>query len=155
MPQQYFNASFKNLAYRLRKFKDILKEELQQIILNHEHEILSMIAEDQMYNRGIAGKNTEITPGYKISTIKRKKKKGQRTDHVTLKDTGLFYNKMYVEYDENGFFITSDTQYTQYLIKKYGSAIFRLTNENLNIIIKEYIRPDLQQKLTALLSSND
>ena len=114
-----------------------------------------MIAEDQMYNRGITGKNTEITPGYKISTIKRKKKKGQRTDHVTLKDTGLFYNKMYVEYDENGFFITSDTQYTQYLIKKYGSAIFRLTNENLNIIIKEYIRPDLQQKLTALLSSND
>ena len=155
MPQQYFNASFKNLAYRLRKFKDILKEELQQIILNHEHEILSMIAEDQMYNRGITGKNTEITPGYKISTIKRKKKKGQRTYHVTLKDTGLFYNKMYVEYDENGFFITSDTQYTQYLIKKYGSAIFRLTNENLNIIIKEYIRPDLQQKLTALLSSND
>lgn len=155
MPQQYFNASFKNLAYRLRKFKDILKEELQQIILNHEHEILSMIAEDQMYNRGITGKNTEITPGYKISTIKRKKKKRQRTDHVTLKDTGLFYNKMYVEYDENGFFITSDTQYTQYLIKKYGSAIFRLTNENLNIIIKEYIRPDLQQKLTTLLSSND
>lgn len=155
MSQQYFNASFRNLAYRLRKFKDILKEELQQIVLNHEHEILSMIAEDQMYNRGITGKNTEIAPGYKISTIKRKKKKGQRTDHVTLKDTGLFYSKMYVEYDENGFFITSDTQYTQHLIKKYGSAIFRLTNENLNTIIKEYIRPDLQQKLLTLLSSND
>nr|DAU31601.1 MAG TPA: hypothetical protein [Caudoviricetes sp.] len=155
MPQQYFNASFRNLAYRLRKFKDIIKEELQQIVLNHEHEILCMIAEDQMYNRGVTGKNTEIIPGYKISTIRRKKKKGQITDYVTLKDTGLFYNKMHVEYDENGFFITSDTQYTQSLIEKYGSAIFRLTNENLSILIREYIRPELQQKLTNLLSSND
>lgn len=153
--QQYFNASIRNLTYRLRKFKDLLNSELEKIVLNHEDEIISMIAEDQMYNKGITGKKTEITPYYHTSTIKRKQRKGQRTDHVTLKDSGLFYNKMHINFDENGFYITSDAEYTQDLIDKYGTAIFRLTNENLNIIIHKYIRPDLQQKLIESLAIDD
>ena len=47
MPQ-YYNASLRNLVYRLRKFKDILSEELKDEIMKHEDIIVQMIARDQL-----------------------------------------------------------------------------------------------------------
>ena len=59
MPK-YYNASIRNLTYRLRKFKDILEEELRKEIENNEEVIVQMIAENQLYEHGIEGRGISI-----------------------------------------------------------------------------------------------
>lgn len=152
MPQ-YFNASIKNLAYRLRKFKSILDTELRNEILKHEEVIVKMVAEDQLYDEGIEGRGIEIMSyqPYTASTIRKKQKNGQPYDRVTLRDTGEFHGSLHVEFDDEGFYVTSSDDKAKYLLGRYGTTIFRLTDENLTKLIRNYIRPDLANKLKEKL----
>lgn len=148
MPK-YFNASIRNLSYRLRKFRDILDDELREEIMRHEDFIIEMVIRDQLYNRGIEGHGIEIMSyqPYTARTIQIKQKKGQPYDRVTLNDTGEFYGSLHVEFDEGGFYVTSTDDKAKYLLARYGTSIFRLTNENLSELIRDYIRPSLAEKL--------
>lgn len=144
-----YNASLKNLEYRLRAFKDSLPTLLEDIIHDKEDVIVSAIANDQLYRRGITGMGEKIMSymPYKPKTIKVKKKKGQPTTRVTLRDTGAFHKAMHVVFDSEGFYITSDDEKMVYLVKKYGQEIFRLTNENFNRILRSHIRKELVRRL--------
>ena len=152
MPQ-YFNASIKNLVYRLRKFKDILDEELKDEIMKHEDVIVQMVTQEQIYEKGIEGRGTEIMSyqPYTARTIRIKQKKGQPYDRVTLKDTGEFYNSLHVEFDDEGFYVTSTDDKAKYLLARYGKTIFRLTDENFSELLSNYIKPSLQEKLKERL----
>lgn len=153
---KYFNGSIRNLVYKLRKFKDILDQELRDEILKYEDVIVSMIAEEQLYEHGIEGRGTSIMSyqPYRQSTIKKKIKKGQPIDRVTLRDTGEFYASLHVEFDENGFYVTSTDDKAKYLLKKYGKTIFRLTDENLKVLLNDYIKPELYLKLKEYIKND-
>lgn len=152
MPQ-YFNASIRNLIYRLRRFKDILDEELKDEIMKHEDIIVQMVTQEQLYEEGIEGRGVEIMSyqPYTARTIKIKQKKGQPYDRVTLKDTGEFYSSLHVEFDDEGFYVTSTDDKAEYLLARYGKTIFRLTNENFSELLRNYIRPSLKEKLKERL----
>jgi hypothetical protein len=148
MPQ-YFNASIRNLVYRLRKFKDILSDELKNEIMKHEDVIIQMVVRDQLYDQGIEGRGISIMSyqPYTARTIQIKQRKGQPYDRVTLRDTGEFYSSLHVEFDDDGFYVTSTDDKAKYLLARYGKTIFRLTNQNFTELLSNYIRPELQQKL--------
>ena len=147
MPK-YYNTSLRNLVYRLRRYKDILDQELKEEIMRNEDVITKMIAEEQLYNLGIEGRGIEIMSyaPYAPRTIKNKKKKGQPYDRVTLRDTGEFHASLKVIFDDNGFYVTSTDDKAKYLLSRYGKTIFRLTNENLKTVLDNYIRPSLKEK---------
>lgn len=145
-----YNATLKNLEYRLRKFKDSLSSELlENIIRDKEDVIVSAIADDQLYRRGINGMDEKIMDymPYKPKTIQIKKKKGQPTTRVTLRDTGAFHEAMLVVFDSEGFYVTSSDPKTPDLIEKYGEAIFRLTDKNFTRIVRSHIRKELIRNL--------
>lgn len=148
MPQ-YFNASIRNLVYRLRKFKDILSDELKNEIMKHEDIIIQMVVRDQLYDQGIEGRGISIMSyqPYTARTIQIKQRKGQPYDRVTLRDTGEFYSSLHVEFDDDGFYVTSTDDKAKYLLARYGKTIFRLTNQNFTELLRNYIIPELQQKL--------
>lgn len=149
--QKYFNTSIRNLTYRLRRFREILSDELKDEILNNADAIIEMVAQNQLYEQGIEGRGVSIMSyrPYAPRTIKKKKKKGQPYDRVTLRDTGEFHASLRVESDENGFYIVSSDEKAEYLLERYGTTIFRLTNENLKELLNNYIRPSLAKKLKA------
>lgn len=144
-----YNASIRNLEYRLRAFKDNLPEMLEDIIRDKEDVIVSAIANDQLYRRGITGKGVKIMSyaPYTPTTVKIKKKKGQPTTRVTLRDTGDFHKSMFVVFDSDGFYITSSDEKTSMLIDKYGDEIFRLTNKNFTRILRSHIRKELIKRI--------
>lgn len=154
MPQ-YFNTSLRNLNYRLRKFKAILSQELENTILDNESIIVEMITQQQLYEQGIEGRGIEISSyaPYAESTIRKKIKKRQPTNRVTLKDTGDFYKSLRIEFDDKGFYIVSNDFKSPYLLEKYGPTIFMLTDENLKTLIHKYIRPALAVKLKKYLQN--
>lgn len=149
MAEKYYNATLRNLSYRLRRFKDELPRLLEQAIYEKEDEIVSAIADDQLYRRGITGTGRKIMDydPYSNATIKIKKKKGQPTTRVTLRDTGSFHNKMRVVVSNEGFYITSSDNKTEKLRTRYGDDIFRLTNKNLTRIVRSHIKKEIVKQL--------
>ena len=144
-----YNATLRNLEYRLRALKDSLPMLLEDIVRDKEDVIVSAIADDQLYRRGINGKGEKIMDymPYTARTIKNKKRKGQPTTRVTLRDTGAFHESMYVVFDSEGFYITASDEKTQDLVEKYGEEIFRLTDKNFTRIIRSHIRKELVKRL--------
>lgn len=154
--QKFYNASVRNIQNRLRKIKDDLPYFIDEAIYEINDVIIRAISQDQLYRRGINGKGQKIMDyaPYKPSTIRIKKKKGQPTTRVTLKDTGSFYNLMYVVFmpgPNGGFYITSMDNKTEELILKYGPEIFRLTDENFTRIVRVHLKRKLLSKIKANL----
>lgn len=149
MVTKRYNASLRNLEYRLRRFKDSLPAMLEDIIRDKEDVIVSAVADDQLFRRGINGKGIKIMSyaPYKPRTIEIKKKKGQPTTRVTLRDTGDFHNSMYVVFDSEGFYVTSSDEKTPGLVEKYGEEIFRLTDKNLTRILRSHVRKELVKRI--------
>lgn len=150
-----FNLTIRNLVYKLRRFKSVLDQELKNEILRHESIIVEMIAQDQLYELGIEGRGKEIMSymPYRPRTIKKKLKKGQPTNRVTLKDTGSFYVSLHVEFDDDGFYVTSTQEKAKFLLDKYGKTIFRLTDSNLKILLDRYIKPSLKEKMKEYIKN--
>lgn len=150
-----FNLTIKNLVYKLRKFKDVVDQELKNEILKNEDFIVEMIAQEQLYKKGINGFNVKLRDihPYAQSTIKKKKRKGQVTSRVTLRDSGDMYKSLHIEFDSEGFYVTSTVEYEKYLKKKYGKSIFRLSDANLARLLDGYIKPQLRYKLIKYLKN--
>lgn len=149
MAVKRYNATLRNLEYRLRAFKDNLPMYLEDIIRDKEDVVVSAIADDQLYRRGINGRGEKIMSymPYTAKTIQNKKRKGQPTTRVTLRDTGAFHKSMFVVFDSEGFYVTASDEKTEELIKKYGEEIFRLTNKNFTRIVRSHIRKELVKRL--------
>lgn len=64
--------------------------------------------QDQLFEQGVQADNT-LTGNYAPETIARKDKLGQRTDHITLSDTGEFYESMKITPKTDGVVIEADT----------------------------------------------
>lgn len=149
MAVKRYNATLRNLEYRLRAFKDNLPMYLEDIIRDKEDVIVSAIADDQLYRRGINGRGEKIMSymPYTAKTIQNKKRKGQPTTRVTLRDTGAFHKSMFVVFDSEGFYVTASDEKTEELVKKYGEEIFRLTDKNFTRIVRSHIRKELVKRL--------
>lgn len=144
MPK-YYNASIRNLTYRLRKFKPILEQCLKEEIEKYGYYLTDIIR--IQLDLGIDGNMRRIYPPYALRTIQKKIKKGQPIDRVTLKDTGAFYNSLYVVFEEDGFRIASSDEKVKYLIAKYGGPILRLDDRDFTRFLRYYIRPVLAERL--------
>lgn len=136
---------FRNLFGKIAKLdadkliKNVLKNDsgLQQDILD-----LNRI--DQLYEEGT---NVEgyLLGEYTYNTIvgtteySSKLAKGQKTDHVTLKDTGEFYETFKIKVEPNEFIITADLTVHGEPMKsraygEYGSEILGLDEERKKIM---------------------
>lgn len=156
-----FQGSLRNLAYRLRRFNDILDDVLAECVMQDEKFILDMIRQDQLYDRGENGRSRGDSLGngeviwnyapYAPRTIKNKRRAGQPDDRVTLKKTGAFYDSLYLSVDEEGFSVESTDEKADKLRKKYGNEILRLSdyhfNQYLQFLRKYRLKPILKAKL--------
>ncbi len=124
-----------NLALRVKSLSvnDLVDE------LGEHPEFIDLIIElntkKQLYDRGINAKGESIGD-YSLYTKAIKDEKGQIFDHVTLNDTGKFYEsfKVYVN-SQKDFVITADTiKDTSDLIVDWGRDILGLTPESLKTL---------------------
>ena len=106
----------------------------------------------QLYDDGIRNDGSKITPPYAQLTLQIKRKKGQPTDRVTLKDTGDFYDSFYIELGSNSFLINARDSKTIDLKQKYEDEILGLTEKSIGELSQflkgkliEQLRNELQQ----------
>jgi hypothetical protein len=131
----------KKLA-NVRKYKNFPRV-LNGIIKDNEKEILAL-NRDQMWEDGIIDvNNPRNILSYAPSTVKQKKRRAKfkRTDHITLRDQGTFYEKMKLKIEPDQFTITStDPKWTRFSSGDWGQGRFQnalgLTEDSLNELRK-------------------
>lgn len=100
---------------------------------------------------GIRATGADITPAYAPYTVLIKDQKGQPSDRVTLKDTGQFYENIFVDVNSETFEIDSNDPKSEALQKKYGSRIFGLTPESRGEYVLYHFFPALRDRVTRKL----
>nr|UVM82925.1 MAG: virion morphogenesis family protein [Bacteriophage sp.] len=139
-----------DLRKRVADFNEALTSGrlIQNIIWENEAYIVDMNAEEQLFEQGINRLGVEISDyaPYSPVTIEIKEAKGQPTNRVTLRDEGDFESSFFLEVGTKQFEIKASDWKTEELIKKYGRQILGLTDENIAILIWQYIYPDLMNE---------
>lgn len=139
-----------DLRKRVSDFNEALTSGrlMQNIIFENEAYIVDMNAEEQLFEQGINRLGVEISDyaPYSPVTIAIKEAKGQPTNRVTLRDEGDFESSFFLEVGNKQFEIKASDFKTEDLIKKYGRQILGLTDENIAILIWQYIYPDLMDE---------
>jgi len=89
----------------------VVNERLIGQIIKNEEEFIKDLNRDQMYKEGIMNVDTEKKEGYAESTIRAKKRKAKyrRTDHITLRWMGDFYDSLRVLIFDKWFTINADS----------------------------------------------
>lgn len=135
---------FEQVYNLLKKGKNLSTEEAWLYVIDREiqDEVVRLNTEDQLEEEGIDSLGRSLGE-YSPYTIMIKRSKGQRTDHVTLKDTGAFYQSFRVIVDSKGMIIEADdtSLYDVPLTKTWGIEILGLTEEN-----KGYLKDFLLEK---------
>jgi hypothetical protein len=92
------------------------------------------IQREQMFS-GIQSDGKEIEriganyKGYAPRTIQEKRRKGQPTDRITLKDTGDFYFEIFADARAEGYVVGSADSKSDDLQEAYGEKIFGLSDK--------------------------
>lgn len=109
--------------------------------------IIDLNTIEQLYEEGIDSKGVRLGD-YSTYTKGIKQNNGQRNDHITLNDTGDFYNSFRVVFDGNSIRIVANPfKEDTNLFKEYGIDIVGLTEDSMSvlatkalIIIKKYLK---------------
>jgi len=107
---------------------------------------------DQLYDLGITADGKDLG-GYAPYTLEYKEheagKLGRdtRSDHITLKDTGAFYDSFKLRSDIGGFIISADTKKEDTDLITFGK-ILGLTNENKGTL-RGWVKPLFIAKVRA------
>jgi len=126
---------FSKILENVIRVENTMNEIVLLAVKQNEKFVLDLNVNKQLY-QGMNGNGDRIRPSYANSTIKRKKKKGQPYNRVTLKDEGDFYEGFFVEYGEKDFTLQGDDEKTKYLVHRYGRNIFGLTEKSIGDLIK-------------------
>ena len=108
---------------------------------------IAKIQQEQLF-QGIRSDDSTIAPQYAAGTIAAKRRKGQPTDRVTLKDTGAFYSGIIVDVRRDLFIIDSADSKSASLQERYGKRIFGLNFES-RVKYMHTLRPEFFKLLRA------
>lgn len=146
-------STLQGVVNRLKAFRDDLPKMVEDVVASKEDDIVSAVADDQLYRKGIDGREVEIMSyaPYAPRTIAKKRRKGQPTNRVTLRDTGRFHRGMKLVFSDDGFYVTSDDSKTEKLKTKYGDAILMPTHQNLKLILRDPIRKEFIKRLKGII----
>lgn len=112
--------------------------------------IIDLNTIDQLYNQGVDSRGRSLGD-YTAYTKSLKQAKGQRTDHITLKDTGEFYNSFRIILNGNALQIIADPiKEDTNLFQEFGIDIVGLTEDSMSVVTTkalQLIKPYIKQQL--------
>jgi hypothetical protein len=132
----------------LKEIRETLPKKVDEIIHSKESYILGMLKK-RLFDFGVDG-DGKLIGTYSNKTKILKKKKGQRTSFITLRDTGDFYKGMFIDNFPGRIFIDSRDSITNILISIYGQSILELTVQEQQHIIDAVIEPEINKILAKL-----
>lgn len=141
-----------DIGQTIKKFLNLdLKKEVIKILNSKKvQDFVITMQQERLYNTGKDSEG-ESLGSYSPFTVVIKQEKGQRTDHITLRDTGEFYESMTFYANETELVFDADAQKEDSnLFADFGLDILGLTDfdrERLIELIYQELRFFLIYKL--------
>lgn len=130
-------STIKSLRTRVEQFSS--KKAAVQSLEETKESIADLNVQQMM--SGIRSDGSEILPTYTDLTIAIKESKGQPTDRVTLRDTGLFQEAVTTTITQDSVVTESTDPKSEKLQKKYGKRIFGLSEKFKAEYLRENLNP--------------
>jgi len=138
---------------KLKQLEDSINVTIKKTIDSNKPVLIDMNTKDQLFKKGQDALSVKLVPSYAKTTIRIKKKKGQKTSNVTLKDSGDFYGGITIETTTTQLVFNTDVDYYIWLAKYYNTgAILGLNEENRKKLITKYILPNLEKNFKTIIS---
>lgn len=146
-----------NIFRKQKQFLDTLETtllmELEQSINSFGFVLKDYVINKQLFREGIDGDGEKLvnsrtkSSGYARTTIRLKIRKGDPVDRITLRDEGDFYRSINIDAFADRFEITSDVDHDEYIVKRYGRNVLKVTNENFREFMNNYFVPNLKKQI--------
>lgn len=143
-----------SLIGKLEDYRDNIYSYLEAATIEAEDTIIDMNI-SQLYDSGEKRDGTKITPAYAPETVAIKKKKGQPTNRVTLRDTFDWQASFWVQFYPDGFEIKASDWKTERLTQKYGDEILGLQDEMVKYLCETFYLPRLRTELRKILGYDE
>lgn len=143
-----------SLIGKLEDYRDNIYSYLEAATIEEEDTIIDMNI-SQLYDSGERRDGKKITPEYAPETVAIKKKKGQPTNRVTLRDTFDWQASFWVQFYPDGFEIKASDWKTERLTQKYGDEILGLQDEMVKYLCDTFYLPRLRTELRKILGYDE
>lgn len=129
-----------------------LRAEVREIMEESAEDLISL-NQSQMYRESVDSFGRQILPEYYFEEYRQEKIKLNPGlgGLVDLNYTGAFYAGFYVDYTDDEYLIDSNDEKRDDLASKYGSQIFGLTPDSVEIFTDNIFRPELKDRIEANL----
>ncbi len=135
----------------LEELQKAINPTIKETINQNKPLIIDQQTDGQMFE-GKDANNKTLVPSYALSTKVIKRKKGQPTNRVTLKDTGDLYNSITIDAKTNEAIISANVEYFKYLVAHYDKNIILGLNEEFKEeFTKQKVLPNLANKWKAII----
>ena len=149
----YNDAILNSLEATVNKLKAVINPSIRESVDKNKNIIKTAQTDEQMF-LGITSGGSSIRPfPYAKSTINYKRRKGQPTDRITLKDSGDFYESIQVEARPVDFVISTQITYSIFLVARYAD-ILGLTAENLGLFVQNYTMPIIKKNYNDIIAES-
>ena len=143
-----------SLIGKLEDYRDNIYSYLEAATIEAEDTIIDMNI-SQLYDSGERRDGTKITPAYAPETVAIKKKKGQPTNRVTLRDTFDWQASFWVQFYPDGCEINASDWKAERLTQKYGDEILGLQDEMVKYLCETFYLPRLRTELRKILGYDE
>jgi hypothetical protein len=149
----YNDAILNSLEGTVNKLKAVINPSIRESVDKNKNVIKTAQTDEQMF-LGITAGGSSIRPfPYAKSTINYKRRNGQPTDRITLKDSGDFYESIQVEARPVDFVISTQITYSIFLVARYAD-ILGLTAENLGLFVQNYTMPIIKKNYNDIIAES-
>lgn len=132
----------------LEKLADGMTEIVRTIVLNNEGQLLKTV-KLRLFQKSLDA-NLVSLGTYSPITKARKKNKGQVSNRVTLRDTGDFYNSMFIDFKKSEIVVDATDPKAGQLMDIYGEAILGLAEFEQAQFIDSVLEPEIYKKINNL-----
>lgn len=136
---------------KIKALQKAINPTIKKTVEQNKPLIIGQQTDEQLYE-GKDADTKEIRPSYALSTKIIKRKKGQPTSRVTLKDTGDLYKSIKVDAKTNELIISANVEYFKYLVTHYsGNNLLGLNDDFLEKFTKVKVLPNLEKTWKAII----
>ncbi len=136
---------------KLLELKNSINKSIQNSISTNKAVLIEQQTGGQ-FDKGQDSQGIQFIPKYAFSTKVAKRRKGQPTDRVTLKDTGKLYNNIEIQAQTTQAIITANVEYFKYLVTHYDkNTILGIQTEAMKDFLKEFTLPEIEKNFKIII----
>ena len=137
---------------KMRQLEASINPSIQKAV-NTNSNLLEQQQTEGQFDKGKDSFNINIVPSYATSTKSYKRRNGQPTNRVTLKDSGDLYRSVKVVGTSSQLVISANVEYFKYLVAHYsGNNLLGIEPQAMEVFVNKYICKEIVKNFNTIIS---